>query len=60
MKNWWKSKMLWLNIISIAVIIIQAETGYIVSPESQLLILGVINLILRIITKEKIVWKKCQ
>jgi hypothetical protein len=57
MKIWLKSKMLWLNIISIAVIIIQAETGYIVSPESQVVILGVVNFVLRLITNEEIVWK---
>lgn len=57
MKKWLKSKMLWFNIISIAAIVIQAETGYIISPESQVIILGAVNFILRLVTKEEIVWK---
>jgi len=56
-KKWYKSKTLWVNAIAIAAIIIQSETGYVVSPEIQVLALGVINVILRKITKEKIVWK---
>lgn len=52
MKKWYKSKMLWLNVIGIAVIIIQAEYGYVISLEHQGLILGFINLLLRLITKE--------
>lgn len=56
MKKWFKSKLLWLNIISIAVIIVQAETGYIISPEAQVIILSAVNLILRAITKEAIEW----
>jgi len=52
MKKWIKSKTFWINIISIAAIILQAEYGFIVSPELELAALGIINLILRKYTKE--------
>jgi len=54
MKSWYLSKTLWLNVIAIAVIIIQCETEYVISPEVQLGALGVINFILRLITKEEL------
>ena len=56
MKSWIKSKTLWVNAIAIASIIIRAEMGYTFTPEFELLILGAINMILRVITKEEIVW----
>jgi hypothetical protein len=56
MKKWYKSKMLWVNAIAIAGIIIRSEMGYTFTPEIELMILGAINMILRVITKEEIVW----
>ena len=56
MKKWIKSKTLWVNIISIISIIIRAEYGYVLTPEAEIALLGAINLILRIITKEEITW----
>jgi len=52
MKKWIRSKTLWINIISIAAIIIQAKYGFIIAPEEEMGILIVINLILRAVTKE--------
>lgn len=52
MKKWIRSKTLWINIIAIAAIILQAEHGFIVSPELELAALGIINLVLRKYTKE--------
>ncbi|GAG06682.1 unnamed protein product [marine sediment metagenome] len=52
MKKWIRSKTLWVNIIAVTAIILQAEYGFIVSPELELAALGVINLILRKYTKE--------
>lgn len=46
MKKWMKSKKLWVNIIAIAAIIVQAEYGFIVSPEAQLCVLGIVDLIM--------------
>ncbi len=58
MKDWWKSKTLWINAIAIAGIIIRAELGLVITPQGEIAILAGINLILRIVTKEKIVWKE--
>lgn len=58
MKSWLKSKTLWINIIAIAGIIIRAELGFTITPEGEVAVLGIINLILRLITKEEIIWKR--
>ena len=58
MKDWYKSKTLWINIIAIAEIIIRAELGLTLTPEAELAILAGINIALRIITKEEITFKK--
>ena len=54
MKKWYKSKTLWVNIIGIAAIILQAEYGFIVSVELEAGILGLINLILRLVSNEQL------
>ncbi len=50
-KLWWKSKTLWVNIIALVAMIIQANYGFIVAAEEQAAIIIVVNLILRAITK---------
>lgn len=57
-KNWYTSKTLWTNVIGIAVIAVQGQYGFIVDPGIQTAILAVINIVLRKITKEEIVWAK--
>jgi len=52
MKNWYHSKTLWINIIAIVAIALQAYFGFVIEPQDQVAILAVINLILRIITHE--------
>ena len=51
-KKWYLSKTLWVNVTAIAALIAQAQFGFIVSGEEQVAILAVINLILRVVTKE--------
>lgn len=52
-KKWWTSKTLWVNLLAVAAIILQAETGKeILDPKAQAAILGVINLILRLVTNQ--------
>jgi len=58
MKDWWKSKMLWTSLIAVANVIIRAELGLTLTPEAEVLILGVIVALLRLITKEEIQLKK--
>lgn len=55
-KHWATSKMLWANAIAIAAIITQGQFGFIIDPATQMAILAVINMILRAITDEEIVW----
>lgn len=50
-KVWWKSKTLWVNVIAMVAILIQANYGFIIAPEEQIAIITVVNLILRAITK---------
>jgi hypothetical protein len=50
-KEWWKSKTLWVNAIALAAMIIQANYGFIIAPEEQIAIITIVNLILRAVTK---------
>jgi len=51
-KRWYTSKTLWLNLLAIIALVAQAEGGYILDAEAQAVILAIINLALRIITKQ--------
>ena len=56
-KKWYTSKTLWVNLLSILAILAQTYAGNdIVSPEIQAALLGIINVILRVITKEELRW----
>lgn len=58
MKPFWKSKTFWLNVIAAALLIYQGVTGHelALSPEQQALLLAIINLALRAVTREPISW----
>jgi len=53
-KPFWRSKTFWVNIIAVIGIMTQTQFGFVISPEEQAALLGVINLILRAVTKEPI------
>lgn len=55
-KKFWQSKTFWANIILGGAIIVQANTGFFITPELQTLILVGVNLALRKLTKDPIVW----
>ncbi len=57
-KTWYSSKTLWINFLAIVAIIAQGQFGYTLSPETQVSILAVLNLLLRGITNQQIEWKK--
>jgi len=57
MKKWYQSKTFWINIVGAIGIAVQTQTGYIMNPATQGVILSVINMILRKITKEPVTWK---
>lgn len=54
---WYLSKTLWINAIAIVAMITQGVTGkIIISMELQATILGIVNVILRLVTKQPVVW----
>ena len=55
-KPFYQSRTFWANIIVLVGVGIQTKYGFIVSAEVQALALSLINLWLRAITKEPIVW----
>ena len=56
-KKWFLSKTFWVNILAIVALIIQTYTGFVFSLEAQVSVLGVLNILLRTITKAPIEWK---
>jgi len=54
-KEFWQSKIFWINAISILAIYIQSKTGYIIHPATQMDILAVVNIVLRFITHKAII-----
>lgn len=58
MKKWYTSKTLIVNLLAIIGLLVHHYTGKdIISIELQTLLLPVLNVILRAITKEKIEWR---
>lgn len=55
-KKFYLSKTFWANVIMAVAIVVQAQFGFIIGPEIQALIISAVNLYLRKITKEPIVW----
>lgn len=55
-KQFYMSKTFWTNIVAAVAIAIQTKYGFVIGPEFQTLGLAVINMALRSITKEKIIW----
>ena len=55
-KQWYTSKTLWLNAIGIIVIIAQLQFGFVIDPAVQMGALAVINMALRTITGEDVIW----
>lgn len=55
MKQWWKSKTVWLNVLAAIIAIVQALQGQAwISPEIQVLILAVLNALVRLLTNTAI------
>jgi ABC-type Fe3+-siderophore transport system permease subunit len=54
-KPWYASKTLWANSLAIVGAVVQGVTGNeIISPEIQITVMGVINMILRFFTNAKL------
>lgn len=56
MKQFYESKTLWVNAIALVAILVQGFTGFIIDPEAQAAILVVINLILRAVTGDEVLF----
>ena len=57
-KDWYTSKTLWANTIGIAAIVAQMQFGFVVDAGTQASLLLLVNMLLRVITKDQIVWSK--
>ena len=62
-KLWYTSKTVWINIFAAIAFIVQHYTKFIIDPQVQAAALVIVNFILRIVTKQPVVWtlkaKKC-
>lgn len=49
-KKWYQSRTLWLNLLGIVAVLLQNKYGYVLSQQSQMEILAVLNMMLRLDT----------
>lgn len=49
-KKWYKSKTVWVNIITLIALLAQTQMGFVISPEEQVALLAFVNLAMRAIT----------
>ena len=57
-KPWYYSKTLWVNLIAMIALLIQAVIGFTISPEEQAAFIVIINLILRAVTTQGLLFKQ--
>jgi hypothetical protein len=55
-KKWYESKTFWVNTLAAAALFLQIKYGFIIDPASQALGLSMVNLVLRKITKDPVVF----
>ncbi len=55
-KKWYWSKTFWVNVIAAGAMVAQMKYGFIIDPSMQSLVLTFVNLILRKITKDPVVF----
>lgn len=53
-KKWYRSKTVIVNILVLLAMILQTQTGFIISPEEEIAVVTLINLVLRAITNQGI------
>jgi len=53
-KAWWRSKTLWVNVIAGIALLFQSRYGFVLDAETQGALLAVVNLALRLVTKEPV------
>lgn len=57
-KSIFLSKTIWVNALALVSLLVQKKYGFVVDESIQVEALGVINIILRMITKEPVTWGK--
>lgn len=55
-KKFWQSKTFWTNLVMAAAVAAQTQYGFVISPEVQALLITGVNLVLRKISKDPVVW----
>lgn len=60
MKSPFASKTIWTNLLSIIAMLAQSHFGFVIDPQDQVMLLGVINLVLRAVTKEPLNWSQAK
>ncbi len=55
-KKWYTSKLIWAGLLTFVASLLQAKYGYVMDGATQGVILGLVVVILRVITKEEITW----
>ncbi len=55
-KKFYQSRTFWVNVIAAGAMVLQARYGFIIGPEYQAVALSVVNLVLRKVTSESIIW----
>lgn len=53
-KNWWQSKLIWMGVIEILIGVLAGITG-LLEVGAPLTIAGILTILLRVVTKSKIV-----
>jgi len=56
-KKIWTSKIVWVNVIACVLAVIQSQTGWVAPPETQGAVLTLVNVLLRAVTNQPVVWK---
>lgn len=51
-----KSKTIWVNLLAFVAFWVQKQYGFVISEDLQMQALTLINIALRFVTKEKVVW----
>jgi len=54
MKKFYQSRTFWVNLLGIGAILVQNYTNFVLPPEFQLYVLGLLNIFLRFDTSEPI------
>ena len=55
-KKWYESKTFWANVVMAVALTVQSKYGFVVGPEIQGVLIAGINVLLRKLTKQPIVW----